>query len=56
MEVWSVFDLEFNGIHLTQVIFKLVVVDGQNIIDVPVCEIKSRRHVFLKWSKYVRPS
>ena len=31
-----VFDLEFNGIHLAQVILKLWVVYGQNIIDVPV--------------------
>ena len=33
-----VFDLEFNGIHLAQVILKLWVVYGQNIIDVPVCK------------------
>ena len=35
----GVFDLKFNGIHLPQVILKLWVVYGQNIIDVPVCEI-----------------
>ena len=41
-----VFDLEFNGIHLTQVILKLWVVNGQNVIDVPVCEIEPRRQLF----------
>ena len=35
-----VFDLKFNMIHLAQVILKLWVVYGQNIIDVPVCEIE----------------
>ena len=41
-----VFDLKFNGIHLAQVIFKLWVVYGQNIIDVPVCEIEPRCQLF----------
>ena len=41
-----VFDLEFNGIHLAQVILKLWVVYGQNIIDVPECEIEPRRLLF----------
>ena len=41
-----VFDLEFNGIHLAQVILKIWVVYGQNIIDVPVCEIEPRRQLF----------
>ena len=40
------FDLEFNGIHLAQVILKLWVVYGQNIIHVPASEIESRRQLF----------
>ena len=34
-----VFDLKFNGIQLAKVILKLWVVNGRNIVDVPVCEI-----------------
>ena len=34
-----VYDLKFNGVHLAKVILKIWVVYGQNIIDVPVCEI-----------------
>ena len=41
-----VFSLKFNGIPLAQVIFKLWVVYGQNIIDVPICEIKPRCQLF----------
>ena len=37
-----VIDLMFNGIHLAQVILKLRAVYGQNIVDVPVCEIKPK--------------
>ena len=43
-----VFDLEFNLIHLAQVILKLWVVYGQNIIDVPVCEIRQKYIYLLK--------
>ena len=41
-----VFDLKSNRIHLAQVIFKLWVVYGQNIIDVPICEIEPRCQLF----------
>ena len=44
--LFRVFDLEFNGIHLAQVILKLWVVYGENIIDVHVCEIEPRRQLF----------
>ena len=35
-----IFDLKFNRIHLTQVVLKIWVVYGQNIMDVTVCEIE----------------
>ena len=37
---------KFNGIHLAKVILKLWVVYGQNIIDVPICEIEQRCKLF----------
>ena len=41
-----VFDLKFNGIHLSQIILKFWVVCRQNIIDVPVCEIEPKCQLF----------
>ena len=38
----GVFDLKFNRIHLSQIIFEVWVVYGQLIIDLPVSEIEQR--------------
>ena len=40
------FDLKVYGIHLSQVILKLLVVYGQKIIDVPICGIEQRCKLF----------
>ena len=37
-----VFDLKLSGIHLTQMILKIWVIDWQYVIDVSVCEVELR--------------
>ena len=37
-----VFDLKFRGIHLTEVILKVLVINGQNVVDVSICEVELR--------------
>ena len=37
-----VFDLKLSGIHLTQIILKIWVIDLQYVIDVSVCEVELR--------------
>ena len=41
-----IFDLKFNRIHFAQVVLKLCVIYGQNIIDVPLSETESRCQLF----------
>ena len=42
---------KFNGIHLTQVLFKHWVLYEQNIIDIPVCEIEPRCRLTIRWDE-----
>ena len=37
-----VFDLKLRGIHLTEIILKVWVINGQNVVDVSICEIELR--------------
>ena len=41
-----VFDLKFRGIHLTEIIFKVRVINGQHVIDVSICKIELRCQPF----------
>ena len=36
----SVFDLKFRGIQLTEIILKVWVINGQNVVDVSSCEFE----------------
>ena len=36
----SVFDLKLRGIHLTETILKVWVINGQNVVDVSICEVE----------------
>ena len=42
-----VFELKLSGIHLTQIILKIWVIDWQYVIDVSVCEVELRCYFFL---------
>ena len=35
-----VFDLKFMGIHVTEIIFKVSVINGQYVIDVSICKVE----------------
>ena len=37
-----VFDLKHRGIHLTEIILKVWVINGQNVVDVSICEVELR--------------
>ena len=37
-----VFDLKFRGIHLTEIILKVWVINGQYVINVSICEVDLR--------------
>ena len=37
-----VFDLKLRGIHLTEIILKVWVINGQNVVDVSICEVELR--------------
>ena len=37
-----VFDLKLRGIHLTKIILKVWVINGQNVVDVSICEVELR--------------
>ena len=37
-----VFDLMLRGIHLTKIILKVLVINGQNVVDVSMCEVEMR--------------
>ena len=37
-----VFDLKLRGIHLTEIILKVWVINGQNVVDVSLCEVELR--------------
>ena len=37
-----VFDLKQRGIHLTEIILKVWVINGQNVVNVSICEIELR--------------
>ena len=37
-----VFDLKLRRIHLTEIILKVWVMNGQNVVDVSICEVELR--------------
>ena len=37
-----VFDLKLRGIQLTDIISKVWVINGQNVVDVSICEVELR--------------
>ena len=37
-----VFDLKLRGIHLNELILKVSVINGQNVVDVSICEDELR--------------
>ena len=37
-----VFNLKLKGIHLTEIILKVWVINGQNVVDVSICEVELR--------------
>ena len=37
-----VFDLKLRGIHLTEIILKVWVINGQNVVDLSICEVELR--------------
>ena len=37
-----VFDLKLRGIHLTEIILKVLVINGQNVVDASICEVELR--------------
>ena len=37
-----VLDLKLSGIHLTEIILKVWVMNGQNVVDVSMCEVEPR--------------
>ena len=37
-----VFDLKLRGIHLTEIILKVWVINGQNVVNVSICEVELR--------------
>ena len=37
-----VFDLKLRGIHMTEIILKVWVINEQNVVDVSICEIELR--------------
>ena len=41
-----VFDLKLRGIHLTEIIFKVWVINGQNFVDVSICEVELNQKVY----------
>ena len=36
------FDLKLSGIHLTEIILKVRVINGQYLIDISICEVELR--------------
>ena len=37
-----VLDLKLRGIHLNEIILKVWVINGQNVVDVSICEVELR--------------
>ena len=38
----ALFDLKLRGIHLTEIILKVRVINGQNVVEVSICEVELR--------------